>query len=330
MTESNNSYPKEEKRLSMQDRRQHAQELIDMAKADADALFDQGDLTPYLDILSRFHNYNYYNLLLILRQYPQATCLAPFSVWLAMVGQNKMALRDEWIGRGIELVAPHSTLNREKGLFLSWFPAKQFDISQTWVTDFKVPESPYHGDRNLLRNLCYAIRGALAREYQVTLVPERRVAMQSMEITLPGRILENGRIVTMRSDLSPEYSLLWLTEALILSTDPCNVLNKEYLRLFITLAQNCLFRIWGLADSDPFRLRSNPDILYEMPSDTRYNLLDLLQCRVRYLDESIRCEYLAMRSQEPHLTGTAQLELDVSLLDQLYDSTQYGNGSEST
>ena len=147
----------------------HARELCDMALATADELFERGDLTPFLTVLVRLHFLNFYNLLLILRQYPSATHLGSFKNWEKLMKRRdpgtKWILKKDQVGKGIELVAPFTNFHPEGTYSLSWHCLRQFDVSQTNIHHYEPPKSVYAPGPGHIRRLIRALRGTLTEEY---------------------------------------------------------------------------------------------------------------------------------------------------------------------
>ena len=124
-------------------------------------LFASGDLTPFLSILIRLHQYDYRNLLLILKQYPSATLLGSFKYWQSHLPPGRQVLKDAWIGKGVELLAPFTEKTASGTYALTWYQVTHYDISQTNVLDYPKTESPYLLDELHLPHLARSLQAVL-------------------------------------------------------------------------------------------------------------------------------------------------------------------------
>lgn len=82
----------------------------------------------YLNTLSKFYNYSYYNQLLILKQYPKATKVAGYKTW-KQLGRNVIKGK-----KAIKILAPFKRKiekDEETKLITYFYPVNVFDIKQT-------------------------------------------------------------------------------------------------------------------------------------------------------------------------------------------------------
>lgn len=272
----------------VRDNKARSLELCSMALETANELFDRGDLSPYLTILSRLHWYNFYNLLLILRQYPQATHLSSFKEWQGrMSDPQQQVLKREYIGKGIELVAPFTNLQPHGTRSLSWYCVKQFDISQTNVKGYEPPKSIYLAGEKHTRELIRSLTGILRGEYGKIVFYD-----QASEPYRSGNAgYTEGDKIHCRPGLSESEQLLWLSENVISLSSPDRVTGERYRRMFLQMAQHCLLRMWGIEDRQLLYLSQDKDLIRSVSADLRPVFLDLLQRRVRHIEESVHCKY---------------------------------------
>jgi len=267
-----------------------ALELCSMALETANDLFDSGDLRPYIQVLSRLHCFNFYNILLILRQYPNATCLTTFKEWQSrMENPNQQVLKREYIGKGIETIAPFTNLQPSGTRSLTWYSVKQFDISQTNVTSFLPPKSIYEPGQKHLVYLNSALRGVISLEFHCN-VSIDTTDREIYNAGIPG--VREGTEILCRANLSQSERLTWLLQNLIDLSRPEVVVGAQYKHLFHALAANCLLQIWGIQDRGLLYLHQDADLVRSVPADLRPVFLDLLQRSVRRFEEAVHCEYV--------------------------------------
>ncbi len=289
MAEARNTAMAMDRQQWVKTNKARALELCSMALETANELFDSGDLSSYLTLLCRLHCYNYYNLLLLLRQYPNATCLTTFKEWQRLLGDpNKQVLKQDQKGKGIELVAPFTNLQPQGTRSLSWYSIKQFDISQTTITNHPVRKDTYLNGSEHISELVRAIRRVLSDEYHVSISEDD----PSDSAYVAGNFgYRHDKIVHCRWDLAPEEQLLWLSESMICISPPERIVGERYAQLFTNMVQHCLLRIWNISDPRLLYLRKEDELVRSVPSELRSVFLDYLQRRVRHLEESVYCKY---------------------------------------
>lgn len=278
----------------------HAQDLCVQALETANELFDNGDLSPYLTLLSRLHWYNFYNLLLILKQYPSATHLSSFQAWQARIGdRTKRVLKRDQFGKGIELVAAATNPYPQGTRSLYWYCMKQFDITQTTVQGYEPPKSIYLFGTNHTHELLRALRSVLRGDYGITVSTD--LAAAPIRSGNAGYLEHNT--LHCRPDLPDTEALLWLSESILSLTPPATVIGERYQRMFLRMAQHCLLRIWGFEDRNLLYLPQDKELISSMPTHLRPVFLDLLQRRVRSIEEAVYRRYQAQlleREEEVH------------------------------
>lgn len=278
-----------ERQQRMKAAKVRALDLCSMALEVSNSLFDRGDLFPYIEILSRFHCYNFYNLLLILRQYPEATHLAPFAVWQnQMKDPSQRVLKKEYIGKGIELIAPYTDLQPQGTRALSWYGIRKFDVTQTTITDFQPPPKGYFAGANHLKALLLSLRSVLSRQYNMSILMD---SPESSFYAAGNAGYREDHFIHCRRDLSDPEQLLWLSENVVELSAPEQVIGERHKTLFCQLATNCLLRIWDITDRSLLYLRQDAELIQSVPADLRPVFLDLLQRRVRQTEELVYSRY---------------------------------------
>lgn len=281
-----------------------AAELRKSAEFAAQDMFKTGNLDDFLRILSRLDHYDAYNLMLILQQFPKATCLAGFKVWQRLLGDtNATVLKPEWKGKGIDLLIPYTDPMDLTHIRLRWISVKQFDVSQTYV---KVPPaSPsYILDEYHLPALVESVARTIRMEYHRTVYAiGSDGAMKACG--LPGRMTAN--VIAVREDLSSIKKLRWLTECLSQLQDGANVFDPFVQDLF----HQCILYTFWLS----WRLETPPSLypfrnqIRTLPKEQQMAFLSALQRSFRLLRESISAAYIQSREE-------LESEEDLKVLDE--------------
>ena len=293
--------------------KKEAQDLLSHADILCQQLFLSGDLSSFLSLLQRFHQYDYRNLLLILDQFPTATCLAAFNAWKKQLSSpSAKVLKDDAVGKGIRLLAPFT--EQQNGKYrLTWHRVLQFDISQTNAVHAPKPFSPYILDQAHLTHLSEALRSALGFLFHKSLL-----LTHSSNPTLPAqlsyRVTSEAVVLRSKEPLSSRVQII--SEAIgLLYASKVGLPAAQHL-LFSQCLVYCLVSIWHLKDLSPV-LPSGSQIT-DVEASVRSVFLDHLQRALRMTEETVACVYLLARQAE-------RLELpdeDVSTLLGLTSSSQ--------
>lgn len=294
--------------------RDKAPELRDSAKAAVADMFASGDLSGFLNVLSRLPSYDACNLVLILLQYPKATCLAGYRVWERLMADPRAAiLKPEWRGKAIDLIAPFTEQRDKRDLRLTWFAVSQFDIAQTNVS-YSLPPSVYVVDDDHMRMLIEGACRALRREYHLTVHHATTEAGMS-NAALPGFLTD--KIVYLYDDAKPPAQLAWLVDSLCTLQGGPASLPPACHDIFFICIRHTLWRTWGL-DMPP-SLASYRSRIRNMSDDIQMDFLDLLQRSYRSIEESIAAGYAEVREEarreQEEAQGIRELnELDAKVL----------------
>lgn len=262
--------------------------LRSRAESKASELFSQGDLRDYLLVLSHLPNYHVHNLLLILLQYPNATLLKGFPIWKREIFERThascMVLKEEWIDKGIDLIAPYTERLSQGQYGLTWYAVKQFDISQTTLNASKEPSEAYTTE-----DYIRAVTAAVSLNYNLSVVHTPK-DNNLRSAGLAGKMDEDGILV--RDDTKPPVRLFFLCECLAAlhltsgaETEGYTQAQRDMLLQYVLCA---LFLIWGTEPPKP--LHQNKAALSEFPKDKQMDFLDLIQRSVRQLNESVQTE----------------------------------------
>lgn len=291
------------------------------AKAAAADMFASGDLSEFLDILSRLPGYDACNLLLILQQYPKSSCLAGYKVWERLLADPKAKiLKPEWWGKGIDLIVPFTEQRDKHDLRLTWFAVKQFDIAQTNVT-YSLPPSVYVMDGEHMKMLIEGACRALRREYHLTVHHTTAEAGMS-NATLPGFLTD--KIVYLYDEAKPPAKLAWLVDSLCTLQGGPSPLPPACHDIFFLCVRNALWRTWGL--DRPPSLASYRSRIRNMSDDIQMDFLDLLQRSFRAIEESIAAGYAEVREEvrEEQENAEGLYEMDAKVLLEDLRPSPYG------
>lgn len=291
MTQTTNQSPwQNDRKQWLLEKEREAEGLIQLSERICRQLFASGDLSAFLALLSRLHQYDYRNLLLIYHQYPSATCLGSFSVWQKLHSDPaKMVLNQKGIKKGIRLLAPFTVY--DKGSYhLIWYSIRQYDVSQTNLTDHPSVVSPYKSDDNHIKYLTEAVRAVLSDSFQksLLLLPKQHSGLSpqlSYSIT--------PEAVVMRSQEPLISRLQYMTEAIGRLSASQGSLPPAQQILFAQCICHCLFVIWGHPNNCP--APSSGSKITSFPVETQLLFLDLLQRTVRQVEESVACAYRMIR-----------------------------------
>ena len=292
---------KEDLRRWVKFSKEKAQRLLAHAEDLSRSVFSSSDhFISFLDLTSRIHHYDAYNLLLIWEKCPSASCLAGYKVWERQLPPGSQVLRKEHIGKGIDLIAPFTDGSHEQSR-LVWYSVSVFDISQTMLPSIPSSNnSPYFQDENHEYFIVDALKQILGTKFQRSVVIQPPTRLMQ-ETGLPGQLTE--KTILIRDDLPHLELLQWLTETVVqLSIEEKN-LSAPASQLMRNCVQHCLFRIWGLEDFT----RPPSCAQLESVAFKEMSFLHLLRDTLRELD-SLSCSlYLSSRQQDDDLND---FELD--------------------
>ena len=266
--------------------------LKDIQKHGISFHFFETSSISFIKVLSKFHGYSYYNILLILAQYPQATCLTFHKVWEKYMGDSDdPVIKEEYRDTRINLIAPYAVILENETCYALWQRAKMLDISQTNVTRFTPPASIYRRGEEHLALLSLSLRSALSSDHHASVIFSKTL-FPTGDMGNPG--FREGQNIFCRAGLSKKEQILWLSQNLIDLSEPEKVIGERYKNLFLQLAQHCLLQIWEITDRHMLYMYQDPDLVRSIPKDLRPVFLDLMQRSVRRIEESVYCAYLQL------------------------------------
>lgn len=269
----------------IQARKDMAQTLLQRADDLCSRLFSEGDLTGFLALLCRLHNYDYRNLLLIYDQYPQATCLGAFHAWKSLLSDpGAMVLKQDAIGKGIDLVASFTEYGSQP--YLQGYHVRQFDVSQTNVCYQPEIYTPYVRSEDHPYHLFDAVRAALSHLFQrsLLLVPAHDPAIPSQLSFCITR-----EAVAIRSNTSPLDRIQLLGEAMSELCTKQSTIPLAQHRLFSCCLHHCLMSIWQYPERCPAPQPGTQ--ISSVPASVQPFFLDTLQQSVRLVNETVACAY---------------------------------------
>lgn len=274
--------------------KQRARQLRSIVHQEAAHLFHSGDLTDFLALLSRLHYYDVHNLLLIYRQYPQATYLAGGAFWKKLAGTASAPIKPECKDSGIELLLPFTEVFGSDQFGLTWFSGTQYDISQTTVTEPPSSPDPYFSGKKHTHQLISCIQETIATRYHRSVIPTSS-SKQLRSAGLPGQM--NDYTILLRKDIPSAHRLLFLSECLTqLVLAPSFPITAPQKDLVIQYILHCLFQIWNI--SSPRKLHQPSVVLNGILPDRQLPFLTLIRDTVRFLDEEISSLYREQSREE--------------------------------
>lgn len=263
----------------------------------SDDLFSSGDPSDFLILLSRFPHYHVYNLLLLLLQFPNASCLATKKFWRGQMSDSSMPLmKPIWEGKEIDLLAPYTANLRGIGFSLYWAPIQQIDLSQTNVEGYTPPEKGYLRDDRHLSLLLDSIQEVIRQEYHysiVSLPPSQETQVTKVHGTV------TGRVVQLREDISLLQKVTWLAQTLCSFAMPESSFSESQKDYAQKCAFHCLSLIWGIDSGLP--LHSKRNVLATIDPSSRIDFLKLIQTPVRHIDDSVLFHYKSFRQASDDL-----------------------------
>ncbi len=290
----------------IQEGKTKAPELRASAQDAAKDMFAAGDISEFLDILSRLNNYDAYNLMLILQQYPKAKFLAGYNIWKRLIGNPALKiLKPEWVGKGIDLVIPFTEAQNYSTPKLIWFATRQFDISQTYVK-YELPQSVYvideiHSDL-LVKSLCETI----STEYHRTVCHKGADAVMKAA-GLPGKLSETT--VTIRDDMNSFGKLDWLIDCLCILQGSEENFPEEYKELFCQCIKYTFWKTWSLEPVPS--LYSYKKAIQAVKEELQMEFLDNIRRTFRSLEESVAKAYSSLRKEQKAGNELKQLNEEI-------------------
>lgn len=286
------SEPNLDQKKWLQEGKAKAPELRARAREAAKEMFASGDISEFLNILSRFNNYDAYNLILILLQYPKARVLAVYNFWKRLIDNpTAKILKPEWVGKGIDLVIPFTEISELNEHKLIWFATRQFDISQTNAV-FEAPQSAYIYDalhsEILVKSLCETI---IMEYHRSVFHIGSDAAMKAAG--MPGKLSDNT--VSIRDDLKPVAKLDWLIDCLCVLQGGEDNIPLEYKELFRQCLKYAFWKKWSLMPLPS--LYAYKKTIQEMEDVLQMEFFDQVIRTFRSLDESIQAAYVSSRKE---------------------------------
>jgi len=270
-----------------------APQLRSSARAAAKEMFASGDLREYLKILKHMHTYDAYNIMLILQQYPRATCLAGYKIWQRMLSDpKKLVLKPEWRGKGIDLVIPFTDIITYKEQHLIWYAVKQFDISQTNAAYTPTPSVYISDDAHmqlLIKSVCHVIETIYSCNiYHSACDPAMKAS------GLIGRFTEQQ--ILIRDDAAFPSQLQWLADCLCTLHGAAENLPSACRPIHHQCVIYALWNAWSL--DRPPSLYAYRNRIRTISDDVQMPLLEAIRNAFRTLEGFIASTYLQCREEK--------------------------------
>lgn len=293
MAITRSTFVREERQRWIKDTQTKANGLLAHSdEVSADVFSSLENFTSFLELTTRVHHYDAYNILLIWERLSSASFLAGFPTWQRQLPEGTRILKPEYIGKGIDIVSPF-TDRSSTDTRLVWYTLKVFDISQTTLpAHTPVFDPAYVHDYAHEYFLMDAIRLALGTKYHRSIIMEPP-SQTLREFGLPGQI--NEQEVIVRDDLPHLEQLQWLTEALAKLSLEDSGLSSASIHFMQSCVSYCLLHIWELQNEA--HLSASTAQLKTVPAEQRPEFLHVLRDSVRYLNNLI-CSFYLLRRQE--------------------------------
>lgn len=260
-----------------------AEQLLVKVDTISDKLFKSGDLTIFFSLLSRFSYLDYQNLLLLSSQYPQAVDIAGASVWKNRTYQGNSFIKNEFLNKGIFLLAPFTEIKESK---LCWFTVKMYDISQTTVIGRTFVKSPYLlNKKEHIDNLLKAMRIFGSNEFDISY----RVLNTQDHIKTGINCFAKNRVIYISPKADELEQLSFLIEYIV-KTNTDEIYIQELLNYLAIGVRECLFDIWNLPKiascAPPY------ETIIDVSVEGQKLFLEKAQYWVRSIEDCVLCEYM--------------------------------------
>lgn len=287
MTEARNI--NEQNRLTdwVENSKRAAVQLLKKTDEISERLFQLGDLGLFFSLLARFSYFDYRNILLIAVQYPRATDLASLNTWRDLANGNRDVLKNEFKGKGINLLAPF-TETKDNKPYLTWFTVKLYDISQTSIVPSENQKSPYlTTKKDHEETLTKAFRSFVANEFGVEYI----FVDTDIHIKTGRACYSKGNRIYIKSRATQLEQLAYLSEFVVQR----NMVNglSDNMNIYLSIAvRDCLFEIWNLPKQVSF---APPyEEIAGSSLDTQRLFLNRAQQWVRTIEDFVLYEYMAI------------------------------------
>ena len=279
--------------MEMKEQQETACNLLQQLPHIADIIFDRNNFKDYLDLAVRLDYLEYYNLLLIYFQFPNAELVAGQKTWEMLYSGEGEALKRNYPTYGMYVVVPCPFENASKGIYLSFISVKVYDITQTNIIYYRPSETIYKPSHSfhlklLLRAITSYITNELHHRVSFELPKER------YRFDLPGRITQHT--VTIKETLSVHTQVLWLTEALAFLYY-LHIRDETYSEAFETLYIYSLCYMllskWQINHSEIYL----PDTktIRSIPNEMREEFCKVLQEGYRQIENTIQSLYFYLK-----------------------------------
>ena len=267
----------------------------------SDKMFKTGNLNSFFLLLSRFSYFDYKNILLLSKQYPLATNLAPHNKWKDLNPSNKSIIKEEHQGKGILLLAPHTDNSGDEPVLI-WLTVKMYDITQINVKENKFIKSPYiekkkvHTDY-LLKSFMAFIYNELDIDFSFTLTEMHK------QTGIP--CYPKGKTIYVNPNANELEQLSYMIEFTIRKNIKIE-LSKRMLEYLASSVRDCLFEMWNL----PKQISIAPpyEEISEMSLDKQKEFLKHAQQWTRAIEDMVLFEYLKLKNNSDEVEETDYLD----------------------
>ena len=270
-----------------------AMNLMQQLSGIADNIFERNDLKCYLDLCVALDYLAYYNQLLIYRQFPNARLVAGSGTWKEHYSGEGEVLKRKYKTFGLDIIVPFLFGSSVHDQYLSFIPVKVYDISQTNIENYILPESIYV-PRSAIHSelLLEALSAYISNDLHHRVVFE--IPDKHKRLYPPGTITRF--MVTVKEELSDYQKLLWLVESmafLYYEETKREGYSEEFEILFISSICYMLLSRWQIAHPEIYL--QNKALVKSIPKDLREEFCKVLQKGYRSIENSIQALYYYYR-----------------------------------
>lgn len=279
----------------LKSRQETAQNLLQWLPGIAQNIFRTGELQKYLDMCIHLDYLEYYNQLLVFRQFPNATLVAGRRSWEKYQEGEKEVLKSSFIRYGMDVLVPFRFESTTKDMHLSFIALKVYDISQTTIKDFQRPPSAYVPKSSIHTELLIeALKAYISNGLDRRVVYELPKKHEIQRSYPPGIITRFT--LSVKENLSEYQKVLWFTEAmayLYYQTVKKSDYSEAFETLFISCACYMLLKRWNLGHPEIYL--PNKALLFSISKEHQESFFQVLQEGYRNMENTIQTLYYYFR-----------------------------------
>jgi len=267
-------------------------------------LFNNGNLEPFLRILSKMPYQNSYNLLILMSKLPEAVCLAGFGTWHTMHNNPMLpVLKKGQKGRGVPLLVPFTDKTERA---VTWYAATYFDSSQVNV-NYTVPRLFNSEQDNHISYLISSIQAILSYNFKMSVkTSEDEDDIERLKKAGAAGLMTEDSIILF-PELPNEEKLRFLGITLCRLCLQSRDCEKKYENYLAICASHSLFAICQVPALS--YLSPNPGLIRSVPEELRPIILSLIQSSVHTLSNMVCEHYERMVSLDKEIPSNISTDL---------------------